>query len=159
MRRSALSTPAVGHQDWWWCPRQPPDSRLSQTSDATKLSSCTPPASGNKDIKNTTVLIRNKQKDASGEIMFSILAQNWRRGWQNFEKKTGEALAETVFFSKFCLPRSRFWKPKLKTLSRQIMFYVIHPEPMKILGNFEHFGNFGNFWNTMDFGFSWKILN
>ena len=26
------------------------------------------------------------------------MAQNRRRGWQNFEKKTGEALAETVFF-------------------------------------------------------------
>ena len=26
--------------------------------------------------------------------MFSILAQNWRQGWQNFENKTGEALAE-----------------------------------------------------------------
>ena len=63
VRRSALSTSADEQQDWWWCPRQPPDSRLSQTSDATKLSSCTPLASGNKDIKNTTVLIRNKQKD------------------------------------------------------------------------------------------------
>ena len=29
--------------------------------------------------------------------MFSIMAQIRRRGWQNFEKKTGEVLAETVF--------------------------------------------------------------
>ena len=26
-----------------------------------------------------------------GEIMFSVLAQNRRQGWKNFEKKTGEA--------------------------------------------------------------------
>ena len=54
-------------------------------------------------------------------------------GGKILKKKTGEALAETVFFSKFCHPRSRFWEPKLKTWSRQIMFYVIYPELWKLL--------------------------
>ena len=91
--------------------------------------------------------------------MFSIMAQNQGRGWQNFEKKTGEALAETAFFSKFCPPRSRFWEPKLKTWSRQIMFYVIYPKPMEILGKFENCGKFWNIWKILgNFGFFLKIL-
>ena len=47
-------------------------------------------------------------------------------------EKTGEALAETVFFSKFCDPWSRFWK-KIKVLE-------IFPEiskVLKIMKNFE----------------------
>ena len=51
-----------------------------------------------------------------GEIMFSIMAHNWRR----------QSLAG--YFSKFCQFRSQLWVPKLKTWSRQIMFYVIYPE-------------------------------
>ena len=53
-----------------------------------------------------------------------------------FREKTGEALAETVFLLKFCHPRSRFWGPKLKTWSCQIMFYVIYLKAMEILGKF-----------------------
>ena len=48
-----------------------------------------------------------------GEIMFSIMAHNWRR----------QSLAG--YFSKFCQFRSQLRVPKLKTWSRQIMFYVI----------------------------------
>ena len=52
--------------------------------------------------------------------MFSILAQNWRRGWQNFEKKTGEALAETVFSRNFVTLGADFeghnWKHDLARL-------------------------------------------
>ena len=46
----------------------------------------------------------------------------------------------------FCHPRSRFWEPKLKTWSCQIMFYVINPEVMEVLGKF---GNFGKFWKIL----------
>ena len=48
--------------------------------------------------------------------MFSILAQNRRRGWQNLRKKTGEALNFVILGADF--------EPKLKTWSRQIMFYI-----------------------------------
>ena len=61
--------------------------------------------------------------------MFSIMAQNRRRGWQNFEKKNWRGASRDSFFSKFCHPRSRFWEPKFKTWSRQILFYVIYPDP------------------------------
>ena len=61
--------------------------------------------------------------------MFSILAQNRRQGWQNFERKNWRGVSRDSFFSKFCHPRSRFWEPKFKTWSRQIMFYVIYPDP------------------------------
>ena len=57
------------------------------------------------------------------------MAQNRRRGWQNFEKKNWRGVSRDSFFSKFCHPRSRFWEPKFKTWSRQIMFYVIYPDP------------------------------
>ena len=71
--------------------------------------------------------------------MFSILAQNWRRGWQNFEKKTGEALAETVVSLEILSPSEPILEPKLKTWSRQIMFYVKYPEAMEILKMLETF--------------------
>ena len=52
--------------------------------------------------------------------MFSIMAQNRRRGWQNFEKKTGEALAETVFSRNFVTLGADFeghnWKHDLARL-------------------------------------------
>ena len=44
------------------------------------------------------------------------------------------------FFTKFCHPRSRFWEPKLKTWSRQIMFYVIYPELWQFSVKNEKFG-------------------
>ena len=50
-------------------------------------------------------------KTWSGEIMFSIMAQNRRRGRQNFEKKNWRGASRDSFFSKFCHPRSRFWGP------------------------------------------------
>ena len=46
-------------------------------------------------------------------------------------------LARSCF--QFCHPRSRFWEPKLKTWSRQIMFYVIYPELWKLLIKNENF--------------------
>ena len=52
--------------------------------------------------------------------MLSIMAQNRRRGWQNFEKKTGEALAETVFSRNFVTLGADFeghnWKHDLARL-------------------------------------------
>ena len=33
--------------------------------------------------------------------MFSIMAHNQQRGWQNSEKITGEAIAETIIFQNF----------------------------------------------------------
>ena len=53
--------------------------------------------------------------------MFSIMAQNRRRGWQNFEReKTGEALAETVFSRNFVTLGADFeghnWKHDLARL-------------------------------------------
>ena len=56
--------------------------------------------------------------------MFSILAQNRRRGWQNFEKKTASASASPVFFSQNFVTLVADFGPKLKTWSRQIMFYT-----------------------------------
>ena len=77
------------------------------------------------------------------ELFFSIkhdLARSFFQLWPKIgdegdkisREKTGEALAETVFFSKSCDPWSRFWK-KIKVLE-------IFPEiskVLKIMKNFE----------------------
>ena len=44
-------------------------------------------------------------------------------------KKNWRGASRNSFVSKFCHLRSRFWEPKFKTWSRQIMFYVIYPDP------------------------------
>ena len=54
-------------------------------------------------------------------------------------EKNWRGASRDSFFSKFCHPRSRFWEPKLKTWSRQIMFYVIYPDLWKLLIKNEKF--------------------
>ena len=56
-------------------------------------------------------------------------------------------------------PIFRFWEPKLKTWSCQIVFFVIYPKPMEYLEIWEilkMFENFGKFWKNLE-NF-WKIL-
>ena len=53
--------------------------------------------------------------------MFSIMAHNRRRGWQNLEKKIA---FETVDFQNFVTLGADF---KGHNWSRLIMFYVIYP--------------------------------
>ena len=65
--------------------------------------------------------------------------------WQDHVFNYGPKLATRVTkfrekkLAKLCHPRSRFWEPKLKTWSRQIMFYVIYPELWKLLIKNENF--------------------
>ena len=66
--------------------------------------------------------------------------------WRDHVFNFGPKLATRV--TKICHHRSRFWEPKLKTWSRQIVFYVKYPEPMKILGKFKILENFENFGNS-----------
>ena len=54
-------------------------------------------------------------------------------------EKNWRGASRDSFFSKFCHPQSQFWEPKLKTWSRQIMFYVIYPELWKLLIKDENF--------------------
>ena len=61
--------------------------------------------------------------------MFSIMAPNRRRGWQNFEKKTGEALAETVFSRNFVTLGADFEGHNWKHDLARLCFMLYTPTP------------------------------
>ena len=71
--------------------------------------------------------------------MFAIMAQNRRQGWQNFEKKTGEALAETVFFLKILSPSEPILRAKIENMisSDYVLCYI--PRALETLEKNENF--------------------
>ena len=76
--------------------------------------------------------------------MFSILAQNRRRGWQNFEKKNWRGASRDSFFLEILSPLEPILRTKIKNMISPD--YVLYPEPMEILGKIENFGKFWKFW-------------
>ena len=80
--------------------------------------------------------------------MFSIMAQNWQRGWQNFRKKTRESLAETVFSWNFVTLGADFeghnWKHDLARLCFMLYTPSYGNSQLK-MEIFEFFENFENY--------------
>ena len=88
--------------------------------------------------------------------MFSIFAQNRRRGWQNFEKKTGDALAKRVLRN-FVTLGADFESQNWKHDHARLCFILYIPSWLKF---WEKFENFRIFWKILEnFGKFWKISN
>ena len=105
--------------------------------------------------------------------MFSILAQNQLRGWQNFEKKLSRQTPRQFFFSKFCHPCRRFWAKienmispdyvlcyipwALETLDKNENFVIVEQGgggPFVVLEIWEKNSEFGSFFPKF-----WKFEN
>ena len=71
--------------------------------------------------------------------MFSILAQNWRRGWQNFEEKNWRGVSRDSFFLKILSPSEPILRAKIENMisSDYVLCYI--PRALETLKKNENF--------------------